>query len=394
MNVPSWSSHTSVVQASDDLVARQLYAQMRARLQLGERMQKELIEKVSNMVIRDRLVAPSAMDFLVNDEKNTVRLQYKDGALVDMHRHALGQLCAKVKFPMVYLNELDKLEDRANDPLWRLKQLADCLNGHYKKGYFSEDSRFLHRLVGDQLRGFLSRRFNRHLASAPLLRSFLVACEDVKAHAFDATTSDVKFALKCMLPFIFEPVKNEFACVGVEWANSDFGSGRMQVSLTLWMPRGDRFGILDNTLSKVHIGSVIEDSDLEISDETAKKEADAQASAIRDAVVSKLSTESVGRILKAIEMAHEEAVPWHRLRGQLSRFLGKKDIENLKEALDQQIIDLPPVPRIDGELHPTKWWAAHALGRMAGRTEDPERRLELQHAAGSFIDPFVKEEKS
>lgn len=373
--------------------AEELYQRIDNRIKLGKSMGASMIQQVSSMVIRDKLVSPRAMTFVVDPLERRLSLRYGAELHVTMHRHAITQLCGKVRFPLVYLSELNSMDDRAERPLWKLDQLAICLNGHYHEGFFPQDTRFLHRIVGDNLRGFLSRRFNRHLASAPLLNSFLHSCEEVGAVPFDTTVTDVKFAFKCMLPFIFEPVPGEFVCLGAEWSNSDFGAGKMQVSLTVWTPKQDRFGVLDNTLSKVHIGSVIDDADLEISDETAQKEAAAQASAIRDTVKSKLSEESVGRILGAIQASHEEQVPWHRLRGQLSRFLGKKEIQTLKESLEQEITDLPPVKSIGGEIQLSKWWAFEALGMLANRSSDPDRKLELQHAAGSFIDPFVSSKK-
>jgi len=152
------------------------------------------------------------------------------------------------------------------------------------------------------------------------------------------------------------------------------------------MPRGDRFTVLDHVISRVHIGSVIEESDIDMSEETSKKEAETQALAIRDSVVGQLSVESVERLLGAVKEAHEAQIPWHQLRGQLSRFLSKKDVESLQELLKEENFDLPEIPKIDGEKVPTKWWASSALSWLANRTDDPEKKLDLQHAAGSYLE--------
>ena len=363
-----------------------LYDRVKARLNLGHEAQMHLLNQVASMVIRDKLVPPSLLKFSEGTGANEGKLVLQYGYepdVVTIHKHALGQLAAKVNIPMTYVHHLEQTG-------WRLDLLAHNLTTSFKHTDFSDRSksppRFLHRLVGNELRGFLSRRFNRHLASMPMLQAFVDATASVGAFPMEATTTAVKLALKCYLPYIFEPIPGQPVCLGVEWSNSDFGAGRMKVAITLWMPIVGSFTVLDHTLSKVHIGSVIEEADIELSDETARKEVDAQASGIRDAVRMQLGYESIDKILKAIEVAHADAIPWHRLRGNLSRYLGKKEIDWLHSMLDAEIIDLPPVPRVNGEIHATKWWASSALSFLANKTEDADRRLELQQAAGTFIE--------
>ncbi len=361
-----------------------LYGQVKKRLQLGMSEQKKLIDAVSQMVIRDKLVPP--VDVRINpDELGRLIIRYKGADPCTIHHHALGQLAAKVSVPMTYVNHLNA-GAKCN---WRKELLSEILTTSFHKTEFGEKSgppRFLHRIVNNELRGFLSRRFNRYLASAPLLRAFLTATEAVGAFPMEATATDVKLALKCYLPYVFEPVQGEYVCLGVQWANSDFGAARMQVALTMWMPKGDRFTVLDQALSRVHIGSVIEDSDIELSEETATKEAEVQALAVRDSVAIQLSKESVEKVLKAVELAHTEDIPWHRIKGNLAKYIGKKEIEDLQSALKNEILDLPPVRRVGGELYGTKWWACNALSWLAGKESDPEKKLDLQHAAGSFLE--------
>jgi len=361
-----------------------LYARMKARLEVGEAEQEKLIARVAATVIRDKLVPPSATNFSTNLALGQLLIGYgKEDKLFSIHKHAFTQLVQKVGVPVVYANQLRDGGD------WKLDLLSTILNRTYHLTEFNDRGgapKFLHRIVGTELRGFLSRRFNRHIASAPLLRSFIDTCSVAGAIPLDATASDIKVALKCMLPYIFEPVPGEYVGVGVEWSNSDFGAGRMQVALSLWMPRGDRFTVLDHVISRVHIGSVIEESDIDMSEETSKKEAETQALAIRDSVVGQLSVESVERLLGAVKEAHEAQIPWHQLRGQLSRFLSKKDVESLQELLKEENFDLPEIPKIDGEKVPTKWWASSALSWLANRTDDPEKKLDLQHAAGSYLE--------
>ena len=393
--------YNSILSPSDKENLR-VYNRMKARIEAGIVEQDRLVEKVANMSINDKLVPPAAMHFSAVD--GDVRVHYKPstqrpsdalGEPLRIHRHALTQLAQKVNVPLTFASFLQN----RSEP-WKPELLAHILESSFKNTRFTDRAgspMFLHRIVGNlskpegpdnpkELRGFLSRRFNRHIASKPLLRAFIETCSQVGAMPFDATASDIKVALKCLLPHVFEPVKGEFLCIGVEWSNSDFGAGRMQVALSMWMPSGDRFTVLDHVISRVHIGSIIEETDVDISEETAQKEAEAQASAIKDSVIAQLSGDSVDRLLRAVELAHEEKISWYQLKGQLARFLAKKDIETLQSLLNDEVLDLPPVKTIDGDKTPTKWWATQALSWLANRTEDPEKKLDLQHAAGSFLE--------
>jgi hypothetical protein len=367
-----------------------LYERVKNQLNAGHQEQEELLARVSAVVPRDKLVAPTST-FFSTDSNGELRIAYtkEEQERYSIHRHALTQLSQKVRLPVEWTKEQVQLS-RAER--WRAQLLAYVLQENYQNTKFLDRTgatpRFLHRLVGNELRGFLSRRFNRHIASAPLLRAFVEACTQVGAFPFSAIASDVKVALKCMLPDVFEPVKGQFVCIGVEWANSDFGAGRMQVAMSLWMPTADRFTVLDHILSRVHIGSVIEESDIELSEETALAEAKVQSMAIADSVKTQLSGDSVSKLLKAIEEAHAKDIPWDKLKPFLQG-LPKSDVATLEQMLQEGggAIDLPPVPtNAEGVKTPTKWWASAALSWLASEARDPEKRLDLEHRAGAFLE--------
>lgn len=368
--------------------AKELYKLIDERLSHGQAIRDTLVHKVANTVIRDRLVPPKKMIF--GDDNNGLCIIY-DGEIKShrIHRHALNQLCQKVNFPITYLNTLTKDSER-----WKLDLLKHNLNELFWKTEFPDRSgtpRFLHRIVGSELRGFLSRRFNRQIASLPLLVSFVDACSRSGAVPIDAVATDVKSSLKCMLPVAFEPIPGEVVSFGVEWSNSDFGAGRLQVSFCLWTPRTNRFSVLDTSISRVHIGSVLEDSDIEMSEDTANKEAEAQCSAVQDAVKTMLDEEAINKVLGVIKRAHEEQIPWRQLRVHFQRLLNKQEYTLIESVFENDIIELPTVSfdATDGTRIPNKWWAAQALSWLASKQDDLERKLELEHASGNFL-PAVK----
>lgn len=374
------------------------------RTKRGEAEKKTILETVSKMVIVDRLVPPKLMTFFPPDT-NDLGLRY--GATgtdaVKIHRHALNQLCAKVNFPMTYLNALNKrerqltLDGEATD--WKRKLLCHNLNELFHRPEWMDrggtPTRFLHRIVDGELRGFLSRRYNRHLASAPLLQAFISACELKDAIPIEATASSVRVALKYLLPDVFEAFPGEYIGIGSEWANSDFGAGRMTVTQMVWRISTGTSAVLDETLGRVHLGSIIEDSDLEMSEETAKAETEALKSGITDAVNHQFSVNNVDRLLTALRAARDEQIPWGKLKGQLARFLSKADVDWLQNILDgkgESIVDLPPVSFApDGTRTPNLYWTSGAVGAIASRTEDPDEKLRLQKEAGKILAALLEE---
>jgi hypothetical protein len=372
-----------------------------ARVETGRKAEHDLIEIVKKTVIVDKLVPPSApaMRFCigVRSQNNELLLEYSNGyehQPVSIHPHAFGQLCEKVKLPMTYANMLHGKEKES----WQVNLLCDNLNTLFYNTPFKstqgQSPRFLHRIVNDQLRGFLSRRFNRYLASAPLLSAFVDVCRAQGAQPIDADSSAVRSYLKCILPTVYEPFPGEFICIGSEWSNSDFGKGKLTVCQTVWRVASGSSSVLDESVSRVHLGSIIQDSDLEISDETARKEVAAQQSAIADSVTQGFSTKTVDRLIQAMRVAHEENIPWNLLKANLSRLLSKVELEWMESILQTSkmgIIDLPPITfGQDNTPQPNSYWASAVVALLATETDDNDRKAELQRASGDLLSNALK----
>jgi hypothetical protein len=370
---------------------------MEQRFLAGAQQEAALIASVQKMVIVDKLVAPSTMKFSCYFDMAGLRLDIGETGL-SIHKHAFSQLCSKVGFPLQYAGSL--LNPAANETYttvaWRRELAAHNLNELFARPKWTEKNgaqvRFLHRIVGNELRGFLSRRYNRYLASVPLLRAFVEACRASGARPVEAVATDVRVSLKCLLPEVYEAFPGEYVCMGVEWSNSDFGAGKLSVCMTLWRVASATSTVLDQTISRIHIGSVIEESDLELSEDTLRKEVIAQQGAIGDAVKEQLSERVVTKLVEAVRVAHEEKIPWSKLKTQLSRFLGKADVESVQNLLDgkgETIIDLPPISFEGSERVANLWWAASVVGNIANKVDDLERKLELQREAGKLFGSVV-----
>lgn len=377
------------------------------RFPAGKAQEDALVAEVARTVIVDRLVPMDRMQVCASpsleirdgdDASAHLRVKYDGHASVTIHRHALGQLCQKAKLPMNYTNAL-LLPERPSEKVPSLQLIATNLRELFAMKEFTDRSgapaRFLHRIVGTELRGFLSSRFNRHLASLPLLKSFRDVCEEMGARAIEATSSPVRSSLKCLLPNLFEAFPGEHVAIGVEWSNSDFGAGKLSVCQTVWRAKTATSAVLDETISRVHLGSVITESDLEMSEDTLRKEVIAQSSAIQDAVRAQLAQKTVERILHALRRAHEEQIPWTKVKSKLHTVLSKTELTWLQEMVDKgsDIIDLPPISFTpEQERVPNAYFVSSALGYLASKSEDDDKKLALQAEAGKFLANAVSKE--
>jgi hypothetical protein len=375
-------TQTSMFDAFDQAKAR-----MEARFKVGEEQEQLLIDIVTRTVIVDRLVPPKSMGFYTTDGGG-LHISYAGNLPCNIHKHALGQLCQKVSpnIPMAYANGLlGKNRTTADLLAYSLEALFNSQEWVDRGG---QQARFLHRIVAGELRGFLSHRYARHLATAPLLRAFIDSSKIAGARPVEAASSPVRNALKCLMPKVFEAFPGEHVCVGVEFSNSDFGAGRLTVRSTVWRVGTATSAVLDETFSKVHVGSVIEESDLELSEGTWQKETEAQKGVIVDVVAQLLSEKTIDRLLSALRTARDEQIPWPRLKSRLQGVLSKSDLDWMQQAADSGagIVDLPPISFApDGTRVPNIYWASAAVGAIAARVEDTDRRMDLQKEAGKLL---------
>ena len=94
-------------------------------------------------------------------------------------------------------------------------------------------------------------------------------------------------------------------------------------------------------------------------------------------------------LLAVVKAAHEEEIPWEKLRYELARHLQKKELQEVRELLDQNhegYEELPPITYDDeDDPIPSRWWASSVLGSFAEREGSAERKKELQELAGSIL---------
>src|SRR5207249_1346530 len=200
------------------------------RSQAGARLQQVIdehrasaagaVQHALDTVPRDSVVRASALRFeaLLESDGLIMQAANREGdetVTWGLHRHALGQIAESASVPMTYVDTLLDGEG------WQRELLADVLTTTYTHS----TKRHLVRAVGDEARGFLSDRYRR-LDTRPILDAFFQATAFAGAVPFSGVATDIRTAVKVVLPHVFEPIAGEFVAYGLEWLNSDFGAAR------------------------------------------------------------------------------------------------------------------------------------------------------------------------
>jgi hypothetical protein len=347
---------------------------MEQKIETGQQSAIALYNKVHEAVPVDALVRGKGLRFeygMGSDEAPIAVTAGEGASSMTIHRHALQQMASKAGIPGQFLGDLVQ----APEP-WKHELAARTLNDHYRRADDMAGSRHLVRAVHGQVRGFLSDRYRR-LDSRPLLEAFSEGCKALGAVPVEGTVTDVKVALKAYLPMVFEPVPNEVMCLGVEWSNSDYGAGKHSLRafiFRLWCANG---AVMEDAMSQVHLGGRLAEG-IEFSNRTYELDTRASVSALRDVVAGTLGPRSVNTLLATIKAADEKRVEWKQVSTLLGKKLLKEELKAARDAFDSDdCINLPAAKSV--------WRVSNAISWIAGKTEDQDRKLELQRLAGAVI---------
>lgn len=379
----------------DDEATRVQQQRLLAHISLGSQEQRRLVQYCADNIPTDRYVHPKLMSFFVDggqsgDPKAAVRIRYKmrqgPAESKAIHRHALGQLSDIAGLKRLYLNFLDEDAPEA----WKRELMVVNLNTLYDHQVFlnklKREAEFLHRTVKGQLRAVLTQSYNRHLVSAAVLQPFLEVCQEVGLQPAKAHITDTRVHLQTYLPYAFQPFPGEFVAIGTCWGNSDFGEGKVKISHNVLRLNGKGSFITGDAFSRIHIGSVVQDTDIKMDDRVAVKELEAVAAASQSAVREVMKPESIQHLLDMIGKAHAEDIPWVKLKDRLHKVLSRADVTTLEGFLTDGIVDLPrPGIGGDGEPLPSKWWAAAALSLLSENQTDVAKGMELKALAGTYL---------
>jgi hypothetical protein len=287
-----------------------------------------------------------------------------------LHANALEQACDRAGAPEAYIRGL------ATSGPWGRELAARNLN-ELLGNRVKPEARFLVRSVGTQARAVLSDSYRR-LDSRPLVEGLVTEVEKRGAVIVDAVTSDVRIAVRAMLPTLFQPVAGEVVVFGVNFANSDFGCGAVELSsymLRVWCVNA---ATTEDVLRHVHLGRRLPD-DLAFSQRTYELDSQTMASAVSDMTGKLLEPARIEALVGKIRTAAGTTIDAKAALVGLKKELSKAEVDRVAEAFNSPDVEMLPAGN-------TAWRFSNALSWVARQMEDQRRRLELEGIAGRVLD--------
>lgn len=341
---------------------------MEKKIYDGVKGAQSLVDHVFSSVPQDAVARGRAVRFVAGDAPG-LQVTIGSNAPLALHKNALQQLAGTTGLPFAYAQDMAQAEEP-----WKRVLVGQVLGEHMHREH--GERKMLFRAVNGELRAQLSDRYRR-LDSRPLLEDFVAACAHLGAIPCDGNVTDTRLTLKAYLPMVFEPVPGEVMCFGIEFFNSDFGRGRFGVRATVWRLWCTNKATLEDSLAQVHFGGRLDES-IEFSENTQRLDTDTARSALRDVVHGALGPAKVARTLALIQAANEQNIPWQGVSRMLGKVLTKAESTRVREDFEGDDVVMLPAGK-------SVWRASNAVSLLAGKVQDPERRIDLERLAGAML---------
>lgn len=355
-------------QAAASEAAKHARSKLESLIDAGRSKALALLDTIADEVPTDMVVPTQAINYVPVD--NTIAMGIDNHGVWNVHPHALAQIVDKTG--ILNRTVATRMSDAGE---WGKDLLAHCLNEINRRSR----SRVLVRGVKAEVRGYLSDRYRR-MDSWPIIDSYLKATTALDCVPVDGHAMTTKWALKMMLPRVYEPVENEVMAFGMVLSNSDYGDGALSLrafSLRLWCTNT---AIREECMRKVHLGSRLSDN-MTYSQRTYQLDSETIASAIEDVVGSVMCPDRINAECAVIEAAHQEKINPKKTLDALQKkgLLSKQEQSEISEAYNAPDIELLPPGQ-------SKWRLANAISLIAGRTADQRRQFDLQLVAGKILN--------
>ena len=189
--------------------------------------------------------------------------------------------------------------------------------------------------------------------------------------------TDTKIAIKAVMPRLYRLNTQEVLLMGVMFGNSDFGNGPLEVSFYLERLVCRNGMIAERSLHKVHLGARLDDG-VEWSLNTQVHDQKTLNGMVGDLVTKQLGTGTTNSIMDQLRAADADMITAGDIKSVLAKNLNKGEALQVTDTFNSaDIVNLPA-----GQ---TRYRLANALSWVAGKTENEERRLDLQKLAGRVI---------
>jgi len=349
-------------------------SKLEALIERGRSRATTVIEHVMRNQPTDRLVRGDALQFRAADTLPEILMTVPDreqGAVEQsLHRNAVYQMAQATEMPVKYIDSLQSVAEP-----WGRELLAHNLQTVFNR-HFSK-KRYLLRSLQQEVRGFLSDSYRR-IDSRPVVEAFATAVQEKGALPYQGYVTDTKIAIQAIMPEVYEPVPGEVVAYGLSLENSDFGNGALSVRAYLMRIWCTNLAITQEEMRQVHLGKRLDES-MVYSERTYDLDAQATVSALKDVIQRQLNAEQLQQHMDFIRQASERPVDPAQARELLRKALQKNEADSVIEAYNS--VDTLNMPAGN-----SMWRLSNAISWVAGKTEDPERKLELNKVAGQMLN--------
>ena len=337
----------------------------------------QVLSQVMGTIPEDKVVKAEVLGFAPVPENKAIVLRAGDQEF-SLHRHALRQVAGVAKVPVDFVDRLTEGES------WQGQLLADVLTRIYSHASDHGQKKHLIRVVGGQVRGFLSDSYRR-LDSRPIFDAFLQAAQQAGAQPYGGHASDIRAGLKLILPGIHAiqlgDDRVDLVAFGAEISTSDFGAGLLAIRSFIERLVCLNGATAEDLMKQVHLGKRLTE-DVEFSQKTYELDTRATVSAVRDITRAAFGEAKIAQLTGRIQKAQSQEVKWENLKARLGRALTKDELRKAGEAFEgPDVQNLPPGNNL--------WRASNAVSWILKGAESEDRKVELEKLAGSLLENKV-----
>lgn len=294
----------------------------------------------------------------------------KDRPVLGIGQHALDQTAGRVGFNTKYLHQLQESEDM------RARDLA-AHNFNELLNMRPQGEKYLMRHVGGLVRGVMSDAY-KCLDSRPTTDALLEAVEKEGARLVDGTYSDTRCGLKVVKAVPVELFPNEWAVLGFEYSNSDYGDGAEDWKAFILRLLCLNGATVSRTYRKIHIGKRASADAVLLSEATLRLQRKVDAATARDVVRALLGDAAVERMIGEVRRAVTAPVAPEAIEGFLKTRVNKAEAQAIKDKfVSADIVEVPA-----GQ---NAWRFSNAISWLAKSEEDGRRHMELEKIAGEAL---------
>ena len=292
----------------------------------------------------------------------------------DIHKHALGQMAAKMNIPAKYLRNLVEGDQ------WQRWLALNILNEHMSHA----EKRYLVRTVEGNVKGFLSDSYRRY-DSLDIYRAFIEGMHVNNGAIVNALNGETKSFLEAIQPEVrhIETPNNGivFLTFGAQIRNSDYGSSMLEVRNYTMQPVCLNGMTRQSVISQMHLGSVLPEN-IELAEDTMKSQTETMKLQVRDAIRGMFSEQAINAEVLKIQEASNDLIE------NVDKTIEKLPKQHINDEEKDSLANIFMSRRKeDGVIgKPTRWSLAQGVAAVARNSENGERSRELMEFAGSILN--------